>query len=55
MILGSEEHVIRLERNDIRMVSWMVNFRLVDRISEEERRTRQGMKSMREYVQDRRL
>lgn len=55
MILGSEEHVIRLERHDVRMVSWMCNFRLVDRISEEELRTRQEMKSMREYMQDRRL
>ena len=60
MLYGSEtcpdkEDLITLERNDAKMARWMCNVRPEDRICSEEFRTRLKLKSMREYVQDRRL
>ena len=51
--MGSEawpvkEDVIRLDRNNSKMVRWMCNVRPDDRISAEELRTRLKSKSMRE-------
>ena len=45
-----EEHVIRLERSDLRMVRWLFNFRPKDRISAGELRTRLKLKSIRAIV-----
>ena len=50
-----EEDVIRLERNNARMVRYMCNIRPEDRIFAEELRTRLKLKSMRKYLQDRKL
>ena len=50
-----EEDVIRLERDDVRMVRWMCSDRLEYKISAEELRTRLKLKSMKECSQDTRL
>ena len=47
--------MIRLGRNDARIVGWMCDVKSEDRISTEELRTRPKLKSMRECLQDRRL
>ena len=49
---GKEEDVIRLDRNDTRMVRWMHNVRSEDRTSAEEQSTRLKLKSMRVCLQD---
>ena len=55
MLYGSEAwqdkvvNVISLERNDARMVKWMWNVRLGDRISAEEFRNKLKLNSMREF------
>ena len=46
--MDEEEHVIKLEINDGRMVRWMCNVKPEDRISEKELRTRLTFKSMRQ-------
>ena len=61
MLYGSEtwpdkdEYMIRLDKNDIRMVSWECNVRSEDRISAEECRTNLKFKDMGECLQDRSL
>ena len=50
-----EENVIRLDRIDTRIVRWMCNVKPDDRISAEELRSRLNLKSMWEYLKDRRL
>ena len=61
LLYGSEawrvkqENVIRLERNDARMVTWMCNVSPGDRISAEEIRDRLKLKGISEYLQDRSL
>ena len=50
-----EEDVIRLERNDARITRSMCNITPQDMISAEELTIRQKLKSMREFLQDRRL
>ena len=61
LLYGSEawqikqENVIRLERNDARMVTWMCNFSPGDMISAEEIRDRLKLKGISEYLQDKRL
>ena len=47
--------MIRLDRNDARMVRWMCKVRPENRISAEELRTRLKLKSMSKCLQDRRL
>ena len=47
--------MIRLERNDARMVLRICNVRPEERISAEELRISMKLNSMREYLQDRRL
>ena len=61
MLYGSEtwsvkeKDVIRLERNDARIVRWMFKIRPEDTISAEELRTRLKLKSMRECLKYRRM
>ena len=50
-----EEEVIRLDRNDGRMVRKICNIRPEKRIFEDELRTRLKLNSVRECAQDRRL
>ena len=50
-----EEDLIRLEKNDARIVRWVCNVRSEDSISAEELRTRLKLKSTRECFQNRRL
>ena len=56
MLYGSDtwpvkkEDVIRLERNDARIVRWMCNVRPEDSISAEEPRTRLKLKSVRKCL-----
>ena len=52
---AKEEDVIKLERNDPRMATWMRNVRHEEMIFAEELRTRLNLKSMRKYSQRRRL
>ena len=52
--LVKDEHVIKLERNDARMVRWMCNARPVDRITAEEHRNRLKLSS-KGYLKDRLL
>ena len=49
---AKEESVIRVERNDARMVRFMCNVRPDDRISAEEHRTRLKLSSMRGFLQN---
>ena len=48
-----DENVIRLERNDANMITWMCNVRHEDRTSAGELRSRLKLKKMREFSQDR--
>ena len=50
-----EEDLVRLERNDMRMVRWMCNVTLKDRKSSEELRDRLGLVAIRDCVQRGRL
>ena len=50
-----KEHVIRVEKNDTRMVRWVYNVRPKDRISAEELRTRLKLNAMKECLQNNRL
>ena len=50
-----EEDVIRLERNDVRMVRWTCNVKPEDKISAEELRSRGKWKSIKECLQGKRL
>ena len=51
--LVKDEDVIRLERDDARMLRWICSVRTRNRISSDELRTRLKLKSMREPLQDR--
>ena len=53
--LVKEEHEIRVEMNNTRVVRWMCNARPEDTISAEKRRIRLKLKIMRECFQGRRL
>ena len=61
MLYGSEawpvkeKDVIRLERNDARIVRWMFRIRPEDKTSAEELRTRLKLKSMGECLHDRKM
>ena len=61
MLIGREtwpvkvENVVRLARNDARMVRWMCKVRPEDRIYAEELRARLKLKGVRECLQNRRL
>lgn len=61
MLYGSEtwavkeEDLVRLERNDMRMIRWMCNVSLRDRESSDELRSRLGIHNIRDVVQTRRL
>jgi len=61
MLYGSEtwpvkeEDVVRLERNDMRMIRWMCGVSLSDRHSSQALRARLGLASIRESLQSRRL
>ena len=50
-----EEDLVRLERNDMRMIRWMCGVSLRDRKSSEELRQRLGVESIRECVRKGRL
>ena len=49
------EYLIRLEKNNGRVVKWIYTIKPEDRIFAEDFRTRLHLNSMREYLQDRRL